>query len=96
MKNTIILFIVSLLPTLAAAQAPAGKPASMSEAFMQQLDGDKDGKVSKEEFLAPHEQQFSNMDANKDGAIDRAEIEAVEKQWRERMDKMRKHPTGSR
>lgn len=96
MKKTLPLFILLLLPMMAGAQPAASKPASMSDAFMLQLDSNKDGKVTKEEFFAPHEKQFANMDSNNDGAVDKAEIEAVEKQWRERMEKMRKHPTGTR
>ncbi len=96
MKKTLPVFALFLLPVMACAQPGASRPASMSDAFMLQLDSNKDGKVTKEEFFAPHEKQFANMDSNKDGAVDKAEIEAVEKQWRERMEKMRKHPTGSR
>ena len=38
------------------------------------MDANKDGNVSKEEFMKAHETMFSNMDANKDGAIDKAEM----------------------
>ncbi len=96
MKKTLLSSVLFLLPVIADAQPTATRPASMSDAFMLQLDSNKDGKVTKEEFFAPHEKQFANMDSNKDGAIDKAEIETVEKQWREQMEKMRKHPTGSR
>lgn len=96
MKNTIILSLVLLLPAVAVAQAPAGGPASMSDAFMLQLDSNKDRKVSKAEFIAPHEKQFADMDSNKDGVIDKIEVETIEKQWREQLNKMRKQPMGSR
>jgi len=38
------------------------------------MDANKDGKVSKEEFMKAHEAMFSNMDANKDGSIDKTEM----------------------
>ncbi len=96
MKKLIIPSILALLPAMAVALPPGASPTSMSDAFMQQLDSNKDGAVSKAEFLAPQEKQFADMDANKDGAVDRAEIEAVEKSMREQMQKMRKHSTGNR
>ena len=95
MKKLIIPSLLALLPVLANAQPPAGRPSSMSEAFMMQLDANRDGKVSKAEFLANEENQFDKMDSNKDGDIDRTEIEAMEKRMREQMQKMRKHPTGN-
>jgi len=96
MKKALLSIVLLSLPAIAGAQSAESRPASMSDAFMLQLDSNKDGKVTKEEFFAPHEKQFANMDSNKDGAIDKTEIQAVEKQWRERMEKMRKHPTGNR
>jgi len=95
MKKLLIPSLLVLLPALASAQPPSGRPSSMSEAFMMQLDANQDGKVSKAEFLANEEKQFDKMDSNKDGDIDRAEIEAMEKRMREQMQKMRKHPTGN-
>jgi len=56
-----------------------GKCGSMSKATENKcgaamMDANKDGNVSKEEFMKAHETMFSNMDANKDGAIDKAEM----------------------
>ena len=96
MNKIIILVLFIGLPSLGFAEAPAAKPRSMADAFMTQLDKDGDGKVSKAEFLAPHEQQFQGMDSNQDGMVDRAEIEVVEKAWHERLQKMRKFPTEAR
>ena len=97
MKKSVILFVFALLPAIAVALPPEGStPVSMSDAFMQQLDSNKDGAVSKAEFLAPQEKQFADMDSNKDGVVDRAEIEAIERSVREQMQKMHKQPAGSR
>lgn len=96
MKKLITPTLLVMLPLIASAQPPAGRPSSMSEAFMMQLDANQDGQVSKAEFLANEEKQFDEMDGNKDGNIDHTEIEEVEKRMRERMQKMRKQPTGNR
>ena len=41
---------------------------------MAMMDADKDGKVSKEEFLKAHEAMFVAKDVNKDGFIDADEM----------------------
>jgi uncharacterized low-complexity protein len=38
------------------------------------MDTNKDGKVSKEEFVKAHEAQFGAMDANQDGFLDKTEM----------------------
>ena len=47
----------------------------------QDADTNKDGVVSKDEFMAKHQQRaekmFSKMDANKDGKVDEAERTAM-------------------
>ena len=50
----------------------AGAAESMAGPAM--MDANKDGKVSKEEFIKGHEAMFSKMDANKDGVLDKAEM----------------------
>ncbi len=42
-------------------------------------DTDKDGKVSKEEFLTQHSKMFDAADANKDGSLDADERKAMHK-----------------
>lgn len=42
---------------------------------MSMVDANKDGKVTKEEFLKHHEAIFDRMDSNKDGAVDQAEAD---------------------
>ena len=41
---------------------------------MASMDANKDGKVSKEEFIKAHEAMFGTMDANKDGFLDKTEM----------------------
>lgn len=49
----------------------------------QDADANKDGVISKDEFMAKHQQRaermFSKLDANKDGKVDQAEREAMNK-----------------
>ncbi|SCY53884.1 EF hand [Nitrosospira sp. Nl5] len=42
---------------------------------MSMVDANKDGKVSKEEFLKHHEAIFDRIDTNKDGAVDQPEAD---------------------
>ncbi len=92
MKKTTILAVCTLmLPLTLQAQQP---PRSMTDAFMEHLDKNKDGKVDRIEFLTPYENQFKMMDKNGDGGVDRAEIEAIEKMARQRMEAMRQQKGG--
>lgn len=51
---------------------------------MSAVDTNKDGKISKEEFMKHHEAMFDKKDVNKDGFIDREEMHRM-------MDHMHKH-----
>ena len=42
---------------------------------MSLVDTNKDGKVTKQEFLKHHETIFDQIDANKDGAVDQPEAD---------------------
>ena len=50
--------------------------------FMQKIDTDGDGKISKSEFVNSHEERFSKMDANGDGYIEREEMKAAKEKMR--------------
>lgn len=65
-----------------ASPPPQGKP---SQIFMQQMDTNKDGKVSKEEFLRPQEEMFKHIDKDGDGFITETEVDDFAKEMRERM-----------
>ena len=43
---------------------------------MSMVDANKDGKVTKQEFLKHHEAIFDRIDTNKDGAVDQPEADA--------------------
>ncbi len=78
MKRMIPLALLALT-TGAVAQAPqepGEQPGSPTDAFMQTLDKDGDGAVSKAEAMAPQTEGFAKTDANGDGAITQDEAQA--------------------
>ncbi len=83
MKNPVLAtlaFCLFAVPALAedAAKDPGehhGGPRG-PEHFMQKVDADKDGKVSKAEWSAKGDTMFNESDANKDGFITREEAQA--------------------
>ncbi|MBC7953450.1 MAG: EF-hand domain-containing protein [Rhodospirillaceae bacterium] len=71
----LILANASLALGAAGDQPPAAKQG-MSQRMMMDMDTDKDGAVTREEFLAAHSRadvHFAELDKNKDGAITRDE-----------------------
>lgn len=52
--------------------------------MMSSVDLNKDGKISKEEFMKHHEAKFDKKDTNKDGFLDETEMHGM-------MDHMHKH-----
>ena len=89
MNKITLLTLIAMSSPLLAQQAPQGAPPSMSDAFMQQLDADKDGKVTKAEFLKPYDAQFAHIDKNQDGSIDKAEIDAFSEAMRQHMQQIK-------
>ena len=61
------------------AKRAACESGSMLCGPMAKMDEDKDGKVSKAEFMGKPGAMFARMDTNKDGAIDQAEMAAAKK-----------------
>jgi hypothetical protein len=53
-----------------------GGPMPFHGPDIKQLDTDKDGRISLEEFSAPMKAHFARMDANKDGYLDETELKA--------------------
>jgi Ca2+-binding EF-hand superfamily protein len=89
MNKITLLTLIALSSPLLAQQAPEGAPPSISDAFMQQLDTDKDGKVTKAEFLQPQEAQFAHIDKNQDGSIDKTEIDAFAAEMQQHMQQLK-------
>lgn len=81
MCRTALLFLLAL-PVAAWGQAsppqhPGGQSASPARRMMTEMDADKDGYVSRDEFMAAHaraDAMFEQLDGNHDGAISRDEF----------------------
>lgn len=70
---------LALLASPAFAQTNSGIDLGMNKLF-NEADTNKDGVVTKAEFLAKAEQQFNAGDSNKDGKITQAEAQAQQQQ----------------
>ena len=90
MKKTLI--VITLFSAAAVAQQPQmrGTPPDLEKVFFEQFDTNKDGVVSKEEFLAPTVAQFEHMDRDKNGALDSAEVKAFNAEMKQRMQEMQR------
>jgi hypothetical protein len=75
-----------------AEDHPPGPHGKFGEKMFERLDVDKDGKVTKEEFLKAQEEHFAKMDANGDGAFTQEEAKAMKEKFRE----MRKEKEGEK
>lgn len=64
------------------AKAGEGK-CGEGKCGMAMMDADKDGKVTKEEFMAAHEKMFAAHDTNNDGTLDESEMAAAKKAGKE-------------
>lgn len=51
-----------------------GTKAGEAKCGMSMMDANKDGSISKEEFIKHHEAMFAKMDTNKDGSISKDEM----------------------
>lgn len=64
-----------------------GKMGMPMAAMKEMMDTNKDGVISKEEFMRAHETMFDRVDTNHDGRLDSDEQKAA----REKMRSMREH-----
>jgi len=68
-----------------------GKSCDRKHHGLQDADTNKDGAVSRDEFMSSHQamadKMFTKMDANKDGKIDQAERDAMKAKMKEHHDK---------
>ena len=85
MKHYGLLSVAALSVALAfsspalASGTENGAPARAERVpgkYLQKVDKDGDGAISKEEFLAHGEERFNKMDADKDGKVTREEMKA--------------------
>ncbi len=90
------LSLVAAGAALAADEKQAGEPGGMMHhkgAKLESLDIDKDGAISKDEFLAPSIEKFNEIDTDKDGKLSNTEIEARRAAWQEKMKERREKMT---
>jgi hypothetical protein len=78
--TTVAVLLIGMIMgiTTAAGQKSPGN-SSGPKLTMSALDTDKDGTVSKQEFLVYMEAQFDKADADHDGTLDRSEMEQLRK-----------------
>lgn len=95
MNKSLLLVSAGLLATALSAgvYADQDKDAKRCEhhkkgSYMTRLDTNKDGVVSREEYVANAEKRFSKLDANNDGMIDKDEMK--NKHMKHKKDKNRK------
>ena len=73
-----------------------GKHCAHKKHGMQDSDTNKDGAISRDEFMSSHqaraEQHFTKMDANNDGKIEQAERDAMKAKWKEHHKKPEVNP----
>lgn len=89
MKTTLFALVLISSPALAQQGQVPMKP-DLDAIFFQQFDSDKDGQVSKAEFLRPTEAQFDHMDKDKNGLLDAAEVKAFNEEMNQRMQQMQR------
>ena len=72
-KGTMLAYADKVDPNKYGGGAKSGE----GRCGMSMVDTNKDGKVTKQEFMKHHEAIFDRMDANKDGSITEAEFNRV-------------------
>jgi hypothetical protein len=74
----LLLIGATISVTTAFGQKSSGQ-ASGTKLTMSAMDTDKDGTVSKEEFMTYMDAQFERADADHDGTLDQREIDQLRK-----------------
>lgn len=91
MKMTLSVIVLISAPAFALAQqGQIPERPDLDGMFFQQFDGDRDGQVSKAEFLKPTEAQFDHMDRDENGVLDQAEVKAFNEEMSQRMQQMQR------
>ncbi|HQX28257.1 MAG TPA: EF-hand domain-containing protein [Alphaproteobacteria bacterium] len=90
----LLMFSAAALALSSPALAEEGKDGKPHhQGMMEKLDTDKNGSVSKAEFLAFHEARFAEIDTNSDGTISKEESDAKKAEWKEKRKGMHKGET---
>lgn len=97
--------LIVILATLTAGQAIAAEPSAPPagglphgknplQHMFDDSDANKDGQLSKAEWVARGEKMFAEIDANKDGNVTTEEMKAHHETKRAEMEKNRVHAGG--
>jgi Ca2+-binding EF-hand superfamily protein len=73
-----------------AAYAQPGQMPDLDAMFFQQFDADKNGMVTKNEFIKPTEAQFDHMDGDGNGMLDAKEVQAFNAEMKKRLQEMQR------
>lgn len=85
MKNLLMLtsaFVLIGAPLALAEDGADDCKHHKGERMFEKADADKDGIVTKDEFMVMHEKWFTDIDANADGQITKDEAEAKAEEMR--------------
>jgi len=81
--------LISAAPAMAGHED--GEKGDFRGKMMEKVDTDKDGKISKAEFIASHEQRFVEADTDADGFLSQDEMKA---KWEKMHEKRKEHRMG--
>lgn len=80
-----VAMVCSTGPQKAGSTIPKGKNIEAGEALVRQLlflmDRDKNGKISKQEYMSFMEAEFDRLDTNHDGELEPKELEQTHLRW---------------
>lgn len=84
MKKLLAISALALILSGPAFAEDAAAPDHKGPGPMfERADTNHDGLLSKEEFMAKHEETFKRLDTNGDGSISKEEIEVGREKWKE-------------
>lgn len=88
MKKFLMLSVAAVAlsaPAAFAEEGKEGKPHHHKGDFLEKIDTDKDGAISKAEFITFHEARFDEMDKDGDGKVTKEEGDAHRAGWKAKM-----------
>jgi Ca2+-binding EF-hand superfamily protein len=77
------LILIGVACLASAAESTEQSQRGMMKRMWEMADTDKDGRVSKNEFMAMSEKRFTALDANADGYMDENEREQAQARMRQ-------------
>ena len=72
--------VVAFSAQIAAEEAQGSAHQTKAEKYLQKMDTDKDGKVSKDEWMQSYAEKFQKIDSNGDGYLSEEEMNAHQKE----------------